>query len=171
MQSVKQVIRQIKALAEQGEIESALSQCNTSLPNEGEERIEWLRLRAYLYTLKDDLEFAMVDRESIIASGSAALRDYYQIGETALSLGRYREAINWFEKVVTESEKEKENWFMDAALFFLSYAQMRIGLPKAQALASLDRAVSYTPDCGMHLPDGSYWDHNRLRAEINKLNT
>lgn len=159
--------KHIKALAEKGESDEALAQCNALLTELPESKAGILRLRAYIYARRGMYEEAIADREMLISGGNGILRDYYQLGDNSLSAGRFADASKWFHEVLRMGAEQNETWFDAAALLLLSYAQMRLG-QLHEAEKNLEKAVAIDPECAMPVRGEGTLTHQSLRDQIRR---
>jgi tetratricopeptide (TPR) repeat protein len=157
----------IKTLADQGEFDDALAKCNYHLAHFPESRGDILRVRAYVYSLQGMYEQAITDRKELIESGGGILRDYYQLGDNSLSLGRFADASKWLREALRVGTEQGETWFEGAALLLLSYTQMQLGQLQ-EAAEFLDQAVARDPECAMPVHGHGIMTHQLLRDEINR---
>ena len=169
MQEFDKHIREIKALADQGEFDDALTKCNFLLAQMPEMRSDILRIRAYVYSLQGMYEQAIDDRNELIGSGDGMLRDYYLLGDNSLSLGRFADASKSLQEVLRLGAEQNETWFDSAALLLLSYAHMELGRLQ-EAIQCLDQAIDKDPECAIPMPGQGMVSHQQLREEINRRN-
>jgi tetratricopeptide (TPR) repeat protein len=159
--------KRIKGLLEGGEPDSALAECNALLAKHPGSRADLLRLRAYVFAHRGMYEEAIADREALIGSGEGILRDYYQLGDNALSAGRFADASKWFQEVLRVGAEQKESWFDSAALLLLSYSQMRLGHLQ-EAAKYVEKAMALEPDCAMPVRGEGVVAGQSLRDEITR---
>jgi len=159
--------KRIKTLVENDSHEEALAQCNALLAAQPESQAEILRLRAYVHAHRGTYDEAIADRESLINSGTACLRDYYQLGDNSLSAGRFEDASKWFHEVLRRGAQQNDTWFDSAALLLLSYAQMRLG-ELQDAEKNLEKAVAIDAECAIPVRGEGIVTHQSLRDEIRR---
>jgi tetratricopeptide (TPR) repeat protein len=157
----------IKGLAESGDYDEALTQCNDFLIGGTASRADVLRLRAYVYAHQGRYGEAIADRETIVRSGEGVLRDYYQLGDNLLSAGRYLDASKCFEESLRRGKKEGETWFDSASWLLLSLAQTRMGNLQ-DAETSLNNAIRIDPECAMPVRGEGLITNQSLKEEIQR---
>jgi tetratricopeptide (TPR) repeat protein len=155
----------VKSLVDQGKAAEALKLCGQLLTQLPQATADVLRLRAYVYALGGRYTEAIADRNAVIASGEGMLRDYYQLGDNALSAGRFEDASRWLQEALRLGRIQSEPWFESAALLLLSYAKMELGQLQ-EASETLERAVAIDPECAMPIRGHGVITHQSLRDEI-----
>jgi tetratricopeptide (TPR) repeat protein len=159
--------KRIKSLVEGSEPDAALAECNALLAKHPEWRADLLRSRAYVFAHRGMYEAAIADREALIGSGEGILRDYYQLGDNALSAGRFADASKWFQEVLRLGTEQNESWFDAAALLLLSYSQMQLG-HLYEAAQYVEKAIALESDCAMPVRGEGLVAGQALREEITR---
>lgn len=159
--------KRVKTLVDQGKAAEALDLCGQLLAQLPQATADILRLRAYVYALEGRYAEAIADRNSVIESGEGKLRDYYQLGDNAVSAGRFEDASRWLQEALRLGRIQGESWFESAALLLLSYAKMQLGQLQ-EASETLERAVAVDPECAMPIRGHGVVTHQSLRDEITR---
>ena len=160
-------IARIKSLANSREYDEALAACDALLQSGAGASADVFRVRAYVHSLSGNLDHAIDDYRTLLASGDAQLRDWYLAADNALEARRYHDAAEWFSEVIRLGDLQGETWFRSASLFYLSYCRLMTGdLEEAMNLLSL--ASSLDPDVELYLPSLGTCRAEKLQAEIRK---
>ena len=160
-------LKEIEALAKQRNYEEAIAECNELLLTDPGNKIDILRIRAYVYGLIGDYRNALEDREAIFALRKGDMRDYYLAGDDAIDFGDFERAVAYLEEVLRLGNEQNEKWFESAAYLLLAYAQYELG-QYDDALVNIDYAIVDDPDCALPLGTLGMCDHKRLRQEIHR---
>jgi tetratricopeptide (TPR) repeat protein len=160
-------LKHIKAIAEKGEYDRALTECEKLLRGPGPKKTDILRTRAYVFALSGDYGNAVKDRQAIMEMGEATVDDYFLAANNALSAGNVKRASVWLKEVLRLGEEQNETWFKSASLFLLAYSEMELR-QFSNAHLSLSRAIAIEPACAMSLPGMGMCNHKKLEDEIRK---
>jgi tetratricopeptide (TPR) repeat protein len=162
--------QRITALIKAQHYEEAVDSCSGLLTQKNMPMADVLRLRAFAYASAGEYDAAIADRERIVEAGEPLLRDYYQLGDNAISLCRFPEAIKWLTKTLEVGREQKESWFESAALMLLAYAQVHTGA-LADAKEHLESAKKIDPDCRMPLDGGDWATYETISKKIDQLSS
>ena len=160
-------IPEINKLIEQHRYEEAFAGCEKLLLEAPEQNVEILRTRAYGYARSGDYPKAVRDYETIINSSNAEMRDYYLAAYHALHPQQFLKAEKWFLEVLRQGEEQRNDYFLTATLFYLSYIQMQKG-EYDEAIRYLDEAALHETDVSMPLPEVLMCTSESLRSEIKR---
>lgn len=160
-------LKLIKQVAEKGDYDRALTECEKLLRKGGSKNADILRTRAYVFALSGDYDRAVKDRRTVLGMVDATIDDYFLAANNAISAGKMKQASVWLNEVLRLGNEQKETWFEVASLFLLAYSQMELR-QYTKALASLSRATELQPGCAMPLPRIGMYNHEQLRDEIRK---
>lgn len=160
-------LKEVRRLAEARRLDEALEMCNRLLGEAGGDPTETLRTRAYIFALAGDYESAQRDRTAVLDADDATLRDLYQAAEVALKLRQLDTAARLFDETIRRGEKEGEEWFKSAALFYLSF--LRMEMDDLDGALELTRQVkSVDADCELPVPGVGVVSVKEMEREILK---
>lgn len=130
------VLRRAYGFAKKGDYDSAIAWCNW-LIEDSSTRIAGLRKRAAVYEHRGDVEQAIEDIESVVASVADEPADMYSLGLLYLQTNCWRDAEVTFSKGVQICLAEQFEYYLNPCRILRAEALLRLGNGTA-ALAELD---------------------------------
>jgi tetratricopeptide (TPR) repeat protein len=158
-------IGKAKVLAERGQFDEALAECEAAIRNVAGRRDAVLRVRAYVNSLKGDYHRAIEDRTEIIRSGQGELGDYFRLGDNFLAVAEFDQAKKWFAELLRRGSDAHDDWFTSVALLLSAYCEMELGLFDL-AVSTAQRVREIDADCQVPVPARGLWNVDRLLLEI-----
>ena len=168
MEGLQVNLTDIKRMVDKGEYTEALNKIDILLEQDDETYYEALRIRAYIYNLKESYPKALQDRLEIVRSEQPKLKDYFLAAYEALYTKDYLLARDLLMELLEKGRASDNNWFDSAAYFLLAYCYMVEGdYEAANKNLNISEAIEKDVSIPIPLVTKSY-NVNLLRSEIEK---
>lgn len=160
-------LEEVISFIDKRQYDDAIAACNALLEESREKKIDVLRVRAYAYARAGEYQHALEDYDRIFEDEGVEIKDFYLAGFDAIYAAQFEKALDCFLEVLRLSKEQKENWFLSATLFYLSYVQMQLN-EYGKAVEYLNEAVLVEADVAMPVPEGGFCNGEQLREEIER---